>query len=206
MATKDGFGLGVIKLSIGSTDDIKLQLTAQYNPSQLDMQRTVGWERGNNKLDNRPDHRRTEPGDTDLEYKGGEGRSLTLDLLFDGVETHTCVEPQLEALDEMATLRKDHDKNDSDPRPHQCVIVWGSGGMKPLVCVIESIGVKYSVFDRGGKPLRAVATVKVREASVSTFDRPTAFRTNRHDTVGGYILGKRKGLPRWDLPPVPSKK
>ncbi len=115
------FGVGVIKLSIGSTDDIKLQVTAQYNPSQLDMQRTVGWERGKNKLNNRPDHRRPKPGDTDLEYKGGEGRSLTLDLLFDGLETHTSVEPQIEALDEMATLRKDYDKNDPDPRPHQCV-------------------------------------------------------------------------------------
>ncbi len=78
--------------------------------------------------------------------------------------------------------------------------------MKPLVCVIESIGVKYSVFDRSGKPLRAVATLKVKEASVSNFDRPSAFRANRHDTVGGYIQGTPDGLPRWDLPPVPSKK
>jgi hypothetical protein len=196
-SNQDRFGSGVMKLSIGSTDDIELQVTAQYNPSQLDLQRTVGWERGNNKRDNRPDHRRSKPADNDLEYKGGEGRSLTLELLFDGVETGTCVEPQIEVLDEMATLRHELDSKDPDPRPHQCVIVWGTGGIKPLVCVIESIGVKYSWFDRTGRPLRALVTLKVKEASVSTFDRPKAFGANRHGNVGGYTHGLPNGLPRY---------
>jgi hypothetical protein len=137
-----------MKLSIGSTDDLDLQVTAQYNPSTLDLQRAVEWKRGNNRKDNRPDHRRSNPPDNDLEYTGGDGRSLTLELLFDGVETNTCIEPQIEALDEMATLRKELGANDHDPRPHQCVIVWGTGGIKPLVCVIESLGVKYSMLIR----------------------------------------------------------
>lgn len=195
-SNQSAFGTNVMKLSIGSTDDLDLHVTAQYNPSQLDLQRSISWSRGNNKKDNRPDHRRSNPPDNDLEYTGGEGRSLTLELLFDGVETHTCVEPQIEALDEMATLRKELGANDHDPRPHQCVIVWGTGGMKPLVCVIESLGVKYSVFDRDGKPLRALVTVKVKEASVSTFNRPSIFRSDRHDTIAGYTSTAKKGLPR----------
>jgi hypothetical protein len=58
------------------------------------------------------------------------------------------------------------------------------------------ISMKYSVFDRDGKPLRALATVKVKEASVSTFDRPSIFRSDRHDAIGGYTSAAKKGLPR----------
>jgi Contractile injection system tube protein len=172
------FGTNVLKLSIGSTDDINLEVVAQYNPGQLDLQRTVEWKRSGNRKDNRPDHRRYPAPDNDVEYTGGDGRTLTLELLFDGLETNTCVEPQIEKLDMMATLRE-HGSKDPDPRPHQCVIVWGSKGIKPLVCVIESIGVKYSMFDCDGNPLRALATVKVKEASVSAFDRPSAFQDQR---------------------------
>jgi hypothetical protein len=198
-----GYDVGVAKLSIGSIDDIELQVTAQYNPSQLDMQRTVTWQRSGNKKDNRPDHRRLEPPDNDLEFTGGEGRSLTLELLFDGVETGTCVEPQIEALDVMATLIKELEDSDHDPRPHQCVIVWGTNGMRPLVCVIESLGVKYLMFDRTGKPLRAMATVKVKEASVSKFDRPRMFNVDRHRYVNGYAKGSEEGIPRYHTA-VPS--
>ncbi len=197
-----GFDVGVAKLTIGSVDDSKLQVTAQYNPAQLDMQRGVTWNRSNNKKDNRPDHRRSEPPDNDLEYTGGEGRSLTLDLLFDGVETMTCIEPQIEALDEMATLVKELGHNGDDPRPHQCVIVWGTDGIKPFVCVIESIGVKYQMFDRNGRPLRATATVKVKEASVHKFDR-SSVAAGRKPYVNGYIRAHEKkpdpGLPRYDI-------
>lgn len=200
MSNEVGFG-NVLKLSIGSTDDLELQVTAQYNPSVLDTQRALTWQPGKNKIDNRPDHLRTKVVDNDLEYTGGEGRSLTLDLLFDGVETSTCIEPQIEALDLMATVRN---MEEDDPRPHQCVIVWGAGGIKPFVCVIESIAVKYSVFSPMGQPLRAVATVKVKEASVSHFNRPSAFGTNRHQDKGGYIKGLTDGLPRYYA--VPSRK
>ena len=176
---RTGFGTNILKLSIGSTDDINLEVVAQSNPSQLELQRTVEWKRSSNKKDNRPDHRRYPAPDNDVEYTGGDGRTLTLELLFDGIETNTCVEPQIEKLDMMATLRGEDGSTDPDPRPHQCVIVWGSKGIKPLVCVIESIGVKYSMFDRYGNPLRALATLKVKEASVSSFDRPSAFQNQR---------------------------
>lgn len=197
-----GFDVGVAKLSIGSLDDPSLQVTAQYNPAQLDLQRAVGWQRGANKKDNRPDHRREDPGDNDLEYTGGSGRTLTLELLFDGAETLTSIEPLIEALDRMATITKEMTKTDNDPRPHQCVIVWGTDGIKPLVCVIESIGVKYQMFDRGGRPLRATATVKVQEASVKTFDRG-GMSAGRHTDVNGYSPTTVRGVPRYYRPPTP---
>ncbi len=196
-----GFDIGVTKLSIGSTDDLDLQVTAQYNPSQLELQRSIEWKRNGNKKDNRADYRKDPKPDNELEYIGGDGRTLTLELLFDGFETETSIEPLIEALDQMATLRTD--AKDNDPRPHQCVIVWGTDGIKPLVCVIESIGVKYTMFDRGGRPLRAVATVKVKEASVSKFDR-TGVHGTRYPDVNGYTHDIPRGVPRYNG--VPSKK
>lgn len=158
------------KLTIGSLDDATLDVSAQYNPSQIERQRTVGWKPHN--AHNIPLHRRkTPPGDfieSDVEYTGGEGRSLTIELLFDGVETNLSVEPQLEALDVMATSRNTSKKaSDRQRRPHQCVVVWGAGGLKPMACVIESLTVKYTMFDCDGVPLRATATLKVKEGTAS---------------------------------------
>lgn len=198
-----GFDAGVVKLTIGSVDKPALQLTAQYNPAQLDLQRAVSWERANNKKDNLPDHRRPEPPDNDLAFLGGGGRTLSLELLFDGVETGTCIEPQIQALDEMATLTHPMSKQHHDnPRPHQCVIVWGTDGIKPLVCVIESLGVKYQMFDRAGRPLRATVTIKVQEASITRFDRLRA-SLGRRPHVNGYVHGKARGLLRYVPPPPP---
>ena len=46
----------------------------------------------------------------------------------------------------------------------------GDGGLKRLRCVIESVTVKYTMFDRLGTPLRAFANVKVREAHLQAQD------------------------------------
>ncbi len=151
------------KLTIGSLDDPQLEVSAQYNPKEIELQRSVGWKAHNTH--NVPHHRRTSSNDddNDLEFTGGEGRSLSIEMLFDGFETNTSIEPQMEALDEMATIRQ----GDFERRPHQCVVVWGSKGIKPLLCVIDSLSVKYTMFDTDGRPVRGVANVKVREASVS---------------------------------------
>jgi hypothetical protein len=48
------------------------------------------------------------------------------------------------------------------------VIVWGSrtDGFAPVRCVIENLTVRYTVFSPDGVPLRALATVRVKEANV----------------------------------------
>ncbi len=155
------------KLTIGSLDDPKLEVSAQYNPKEIDLQRTVGWKSLNPR--NVPHHRRHDEDANDLEYTGGEGRTLSIEMLFDGFETNTSVEPQMEALDQLATSRNPQLKaaNHELRRPHQCVVVWGVKGMRPLLCVIESLAVKYTMFDADGMPLRGVATVKVKEAAIS---------------------------------------
>ncbi len=158
------------KLTIGSLDDEKLNVIAQYNPAQIDLSRTAGWKAQG--ADVRPGARREKKDARDVEFTGGEGRIFSLELLFDGYENNRSVRAQIDDLDKLATSRLADSTDEDKRRPHQCVIVWGGkgskdgGGFRPVRCVIDSLAVKYTMFDEDGVPLRAIATVKLREANV----------------------------------------
>lgn len=170
----------IARLTIGSLDDPKLSVVAQYNPKEIELARTVPWAKHNS--DNTPEARRKKPAPgSDVEYTGGEGRTISLELLFDGVESEKSVLKQLLDLDEMATPRDATATKTELRRPHQCVVVWGTyaeldprtkerpeseRALRPLRCVIDSLTVKYTMFSAEGVPLRAIANVKLREASV----------------------------------------
>ena len=157
------------KLTIGSLDDAKLNVIAQYNPAQVELSRSAGWKP--NGAD-KPEARGAKKTSRDVEFTGGEGRMFSLELLFDGYEKNLSVRKQLDDLDTMAKARVPDSKDEDLRRPHQCVIVWGDKGGKEgpgfrsVRCVIDSLTVKYTVFDADGVPLRATATLKLREANV----------------------------------------
>lgn len=162
------------KLTIGSLEDETLTVQAQFNPKEVQLDRQVPWGE-HNVRDNRPVRWRGDTNEHDAEYTGAPGRTLTLELLFDHYELEDTpakprsVEPILDALDEMACVT-DPSGDDDDRRPHHCVVTWGAGsgmqGLRPFRCVIESISSKLTMFDRDGTPVRATATVKLREAHV----------------------------------------
>ena len=145
------FKPSVAKLSIGSLDNPKLSVEAHYNPKELGYQRTVPWSphplAGKNTEDQ-----------MEVEFTGAQPRTMELELMFDAFESSDTVAAQVDALDELASVREE------DRRPHYCVVTWGDQGVRPLRCVIESVAVKYTMFDRMGAPKRAVCNVKVREA------------------------------------------
>lgn len=156
------------KLTIGSLDDSSLHVVAHYNPAQIEQSRAVPWGRHNS--DNRPDARRTTATPRDLEFTGAEGRTYSLELTFDGFETGVSVRGHVDRLDRMATVQDPSSTNEELRRPHQCVIVWGArtDGFAPVRCVIENLTVRYTVFSPDGVPLRAVATIRVKEANVKS--------------------------------------
>ena len=169
----------IARLTIGSLDDSKLAVVAQYNPKELELARNVPWQKHNS--DNTPEARRKTPAPgSDVEYTGAEGRTISLELLFDGLESNQSVVKQMLDLDELATPRDAASPKTDMKRPHQCVVVWGTyaeldkknkrpeheQALRPLRCVIESLTVKYTMFTPSGTPVRAIANVKLREASV----------------------------------------
>jgi len=155
-------------VTIGSIDNTSLTVVAQYNPKELQIDRTVPWQK-NSQPNKSPD------AGIQLEFTGAEGRSMSLELLFDGYETGNgaiagqpgmTVSKAVETLNKLASPIDAGAKDENKRRPHHCVVVWGSTVPdQSFKCVIESLSVKYTMFSAEGDPLRATCTVKVKEAN-----------------------------------------
>src|SRR5262249_27366745 len=98
-----------------------------------------------------------------LEFNGAPVRTMSVELLFDGYEEQKSIAPLIKTLEDMSSVRKAESKEPEEKRPHFCVVVWGEE-MPPFRCVIEGLTVKYTMFSTRGSPLRAVCTVKLKEA------------------------------------------
>jgi len=146
-------------VTIVSKDD-GTNVTAQYNPKELQVDKNVPW--------NKPSQTNKSNGTgITLEYAGAEGRSLTLELLFDGYEQKTSVKPEVDKLNQLASVWQPGEKNEEKRRPHFCKLKWGKT-LEDFMCVIEQLSVKYTMFSEAGDPLRATCTVKFKEADSVT--------------------------------------
>jgi hypothetical protein len=146
-------------VSIASLDT-SIQVDAQYNPKELQVDKTVPWQK-------KSQANKTQETGIQLEFTGAEGRSLTLELLFDGFETKSSVAGKVETLNTMASVLEPGSADETKRRPHLCVVTWGTT-VPTFKCVIESLSVKYTMFSDQGVPLRATCTVKLKEADTVT--------------------------------------
>ena len=156
------------KLWIASIDTPELEVQAQYNPKELQIDKQVPWQPHKSR-DNRPAGRRGERNPSqqaDLEFNGAPTRSMTVELLFDGYEQGASVEPAVRRLEQLSSVRDPESSNPELRRPHHCVVAWGDqqSGMRPFRCVIASLATKYTMWDHAGTPLRATCTLKLDEA------------------------------------------
>jgi hypothetical protein len=146
------------KISIGSLDEPgAFDVEAQYNPKELQIDKSVPWQK----------HNKANANGLQLEFTGAEGRTMSIDLLFDGYEENSSVQPLVAKLEKLATVRQANSQEDDKRRPHHCVVVWGQvmgGGDNKFKCVIEQISTKYTMFSSDGQPLRATVTLKLKEA------------------------------------------
>jgi phage protein U len=147
-------GPGVV--SIGSSDNTALTVHAQYNPKELQIDKSVPWQK-NPQSNKAPDK------GIQLEFTGAEGRSMSLELLFDGYEQKASVSGQVDMLNAMASPIKAGSSDENERRPHLCLVKWGDT-VPSFKCVIESLSTKYTMFSDNGVPLRATCTVKLKEA------------------------------------------
>ena len=137
------------KLSIGSLEDNSLNVTAQYNPKELPVSNTVDWQEHAGMV---------------VEYGDQKGRELTVELMFDGYEAKASVMAQLIKLEQLSSPIDPDAKSVSLRRPHRCVMVWGD--KIKLTCVITSLDTKFVMWNDDGLPVRAIATVKLKEIDV----------------------------------------
>ena len=154
------------KVIIGSLDGGP-SVEAQFNPKELEVTRSVPWSKTNEA--NKSNSKQKQTQGIHLEFTGAEGRSLTLELLFDGYEPtggrSVDVVQKIKDLETLASVREPGSKKEELKRPHRCVLVWGSV-LPRFNCVIESLATKYTMFSPAGVPLRATCTVKLKEADV----------------------------------------
>ncbi|HEY4238227.1 MAG TPA: hypothetical protein VGM88_00345 [Kofleriaceae bacterium] len=147
------------KIFLRSLDD-GTTVTAQYNPKELQIDKSVPWSKVNqaNNSNDQGIH---------LEFTGAEGRSLTVEMLFDQFDGFNAqnVSGQVKLLEKLASVWKPGSVLENERRPHRCVCSWGST-LEDFRCVIESLSTKYTMFGDDGTPLRATCTVKLKEADV----------------------------------------
>jgi hypothetical protein len=154
------------RIYIQSLDQPSVKVVAQYNPKELQIDKSVPWSKVNDA--NKSNSKSTSGQGIHLEFTGAEGRSMQLELLFDGVEggnRKVDVVKSVKDLETLASVINPGSKQEDERRPHRCVVAWGST-LDNFRCVIESLSTKYTMFDDQGAPLRATCTVKLKEADV----------------------------------------
>lgn len=154
-----GLRSGPFEVSIGSLDNSKLTVYAQYRPKELEVSQNVPWSKHTSK---------NNEGTLQLEFSGGEGRTTSLEMFFDASETKNgSVQGEVDLLNTLARVRSTaKDAKDSEKRPHHCVLVFGKiYTKKSFMCVIESVNTKYTMFSPAGDPIRATVTLKLKECT-----------------------------------------
>lgn len=121
---------------------------AQFNPKEIVIEKSIPWQRGK--------------GPSDLKYVGREPRTMSCELLFDGAASGTSIQSEIDKLNTLS------DVDIALKHPPKITVVWGPEGGGDLLprfdAVIETLVVKYTTFDGDGKPLRATADLKFKEA------------------------------------------
>jgi hypothetical protein len=165
----NAFAQPTVKLTIASKDEPGIRVIAQYNPKELQVDQTVPWKKPDaaNQTGSQSGGGGGGGGSQDpiaLEFTGAEGRTMSVELLFDGYEQNRSVAGQVALLETLARVREPENPDETKRRPHQCIVSWGGAGLPSFECVIESLSTKYTMFSAEGMPLRATCTVKLKEA------------------------------------------
>ncbi|HLL25149.1 MAG TPA: hypothetical protein VK427_23605 [Kofleriaceae bacterium] len=152
-------------MTIGSCDEPDLEVVTHYNPKELDLAKQATW-KDINEINQRTARRENDV--LDLEYTGTPGRTLALELVFDCYEDKEVesIEPVITRLMKMASPRDESSTEPDMRRPHLCVVAWGDRDIGNFRCVIESIAVKYTMFSRAGRAVRATVQLKLKEAKL----------------------------------------
>ncbi|MFB7122225.1 LysM peptidoglycan-binding domain-containing protein [Kitasatospora xanthocidica] len=152
------------------------QLRLQFNPATLVLRKTTEWRRTPSRM----------AGESALpEFVGSGPRSLSLDVFLDSTATHdNSVERAVEQL-MTACVPTPASLARKTPASPWIRLDWGTLKTTSFNGVLTGLSVTYSLFDVDGKPLRAVCSLTIDEASVDpagqnpTSGSPEARSTHR---------------------------
>jgi hypothetical protein len=143
--------------------DRRTVLNAQYNPKEIQVDRSADWTETPNSKGNQPE----------LTYASTKGRTLSLELMFDtyeaGEDVHEMYVKHLVGL--MDVINAEPDAREDEKRPPRVQLAWG-GKMPKFIGVVASVSTKYTLFLPGGTPVRAICTCKFTEANRHSSAKP----------------------------------
>jgi hypothetical protein len=139
------------RLAIVVLEGAEYHLRAHYNPHEVQYEKAIGW----NEKSLRGDH-------PHLDYTSAKARTMSLDLFFDCFElTGETLQDDLDTLARMTVPSNPESRNEENRRPPIVQIV--NGPLPNFRCVIESVAVKVTMFDRLMRPVRATVNIKLKE-------------------------------------------
>jgi len=143
-----------------------------FNPTEYTISKSNTWRTEANKGRNVPKY----------EFVSGEPRQLQIELFFDSYMTRSGSQPKdlrlvlnklfnFMLVDTSAQTRGKHSRMS---RPPKCRLEWGQHTRDlAFECYITNCTTKYTMFDQQGIPIRATATLTLKEARDSEARLPT---------------------------------
>jgi hypothetical protein len=135
--------------------ELKVDFVAQYNPKEVTVEKSLTWNPSPNKKGDLPD----------LEFASSGGRTLSMELLFDGYEDNVDVaKVYVSKLNLLCSIMKTEGPEEY-MRPSMVQVQWPDGSYAPFEGVIQSVSTKYTMFSPEGFPVRATCSIKIAETT-----------------------------------------
>ena len=155
------------KLTITPEDGSKLEpIKVLFNPNTYSITKTVAWAAASAGASaaGKTERLRNAPA---LQFGGGGGRSLSLELFFDTTEETDDAKKDVRNLTNQIVKLTRIVRDLTPQRPPTCVVSWGeatpAGSDFPFTGVVNSLTQRFSLFLPDGRPVRANLTVGFTE-------------------------------------------
>lgn len=141
------------KLEIRALEGAPAVVIAQYNPKEISVDKSVPWSK----------HPEPQGDAPVLEFTSAENRTISFELFFDYFESGGWgeLQKQIKALETMTLIKPG--STGEDKHPPMVIVVFGMGDW--ITGVVESLGIKYTMFDAQGCPVRATCAIKIKETN-----------------------------------------
>lgn len=130
-----------------------------FNPGEYSITKGNKWELKAAKGNNVPK----------WEFSGGDPRTMQLELFFDsylprdGVSENDVRAATNQLFNFMMTDDALKGKYSKMANPPKCLLIWGQDTKNQFECFITNCQVKYTLFNENGMPVRATATLTLKE-------------------------------------------
>ena len=142
--------MSLTKALIKSCDGASVELTVQFNPKELQIDKTVSWTNAQGPVSENPVQ----------EFKEPQSSTLSTTLYFDTYEAKadgkSVKKAFIDKLEKLVTI------DEGIGRPPLVIFQWGNFQFKG---VVESLSQKYTMFFSDGTPCRCEVGFKMKSSS-----------------------------------------